>query len=135
MSREESFTPVGDLWYPFVQQQQWRDATKEDDSNEQENETPRRNAQFRRVELVEWQPSTNIDETAAIEQEVNYRREDLFFGLVVETAIPVDGSTCDKINSKDTPVWMVIPAANAPRRSSLPMVLQIPIVRSAKARY
>lgn len=118
MSREESFTPVGDLWYPFVQQQQWRDATKEDDSNEQENETPRRNAQFRRVELVEWQPSTNIDETAAIEQEVNYRREDLFFGLVVETAIPVDGST-----------------ANAPRRSSLPMVLQIPIVRSAKARY
>ena len=90
MTGEQSLLPRIDLGYPFVQQEQWRDTPKEHDSQKDDDQAPRRDAQFGRVEHIERHPCTDIYEAATVEHEINDRREDFVFNLGIEVAVPAD---------------------------------------------
>lgn len=93
MSRKKRLAPIRDLRDPLVQHQQRRDATQDEDGNEEHDEPPGRDAQRGRVERLERQPGADVYEAGAVEEQVEDGREDLVLDLDVEVAVPADGGT------------------------------------------
>ena len=90
MTREQSLSPRGDLRYPMIQKQERGDASKEHDRHEDDDEAPGRDAEVNRVEHVEGHPRADVDETSAVEHEVDDGRENLVLDLHIEVAVPGD---------------------------------------------
>jgi hypothetical protein len=90
MASEEGFFPVPNLRDPFVQHQQGRDAPEEQNADAEGGQAPGCNPQFRYVEVLEWKPGADVDETSAVENEVNEGGEELALGAFdfVEVAVP-----------------------------------------------
>ena len=95
MAGEEGLLPRSNFRDPRVKQQQRRDPTEEYHGEEDDNEPPGCQEELRCVEHVERHPSANIDETPAVQHEVNDRGEDLVLRLCVEVPVPANGSACD----------------------------------------
>jgi hypothetical protein len=85
---EQRLAPGSDLGNPLVENQHRRDAAQGEDEQAESDEALRRYAELGDAELVEREPSANIDKAGAIQDEVDDGGKHFVLDLVIEMPIP-----------------------------------------------
>lgn len=96
MATEDGFPERLDVRNPFVESNHNRQAPEEQDKDGDDDQSPDSNTQRGVVEVFEGHPSSNVDETGNVEEEIDHGTEHGLFGLPVEETIPGKCGTTTK---------------------------------------
>jgi hypothetical protein len=85
--------------------------------------------------LIEWYQGPDINEARAVEKKVDDGSKNFLFRISGESAIPCNRTALSDAKNNFRGKDGNEPAANAASKSSLPIVLTIPVTNIASARY
>lgn len=96
VATEDGFPERLDVWNPFIEGNHNWQASKEQDKDRDDNQSPDSYAQHRVVEVGEGCPSSNVHKTSNVEEKIDDGTEHGLLGLSVEETIPGKSGTTTK---------------------------------------